>query len=59
MAGPLKQDIVILATGAWTNYLLFSLEDALDMPEQDRIEHQVQAVGRVTAYYAVSDKDIE
>ncbi len=37
--GTFEADIVVLATGAWTGYLLSPVEDALDMPEQDRIEH--------------------
>jgi len=52
-------DVILLAAGAWTSSLLSPLEDALEIADGDRIEGQVQAVGRVAAYYTVSDEEVE
>ncbi|KAF4555595.1 FAD dependent oxidoreductase-like protein 5 [Elsinoe fawcettii] len=52
-------DKVVLAVGAWTSATLSPLEDALDIPDQDRVEQQVKATGGVTAYYRVSDADVD
>jgi sarcosine oxidase/L-pipecolate oxidase len=40
---------IILAAGAWTSSLLSPMEDSLGIPEQDRVECQVQATGKVAA----------
>ena len=55
----LSADVVLLAAGAWTGSLLAPVEDLLDIPDQDRIERQVQAVGRAAAYHKVSDEEFE
>lgn len=49
-------DKVVLATGAWTSYMLSRIEDALDIPEEDWFERQAQATALVSAYYRVSDE---
>ncbi|KAG8628357.1 hypothetical protein KVT40_004230 [Elsinoe batatas] len=54
-----QADKILLAVGAWTSATLSPLEDALDIPEQDRIEQQVKATGGVTAYYKVSGADVD
>ena len=55
----LKADQIVLAAGAWTSGLLSPVEDKLNMPEDDRIERQVQAAGRVAAYYKLSDEEVK
>lgn len=52
-------DKVVLAAGAWTSWLLSPVEDALHIPEEDRIERQARATGTVSAYYEVSDNEID
>lgn len=47
-------DKIVLATGAWTSALLSPIEDKLLIPEEDRIERQITAVGRLSAYYTMS-----
>lgn len=50
----LNADKVILAAGAWTSSLLSPLEEELHIDDKDRIERQVTAVGRLSAYYDLS-----
>lgn len=54
----LRADKVVVAAGAWTSSLLSPLEDALQIAEQDQIERQVTAVGRLSAYYDLSDEEV-
>lgn len=53
----LKADKVVIAAGAWTSSLLSPLEDELQIADQDRIERQVTAVGRLSAYYELSEDE--
>ena len=55
----LTADKIVLAAGAWTSSLLSPIEDSLGMPENERVERQVQATGRVTAYYKLSDVEVD
>lgn len=55
----LTADKIVLAAGAWTSTLMSPLEDALKISHQDRIERQVTAVGRVSAYYTLDDSDTQ
>lgn len=55
----LTADKIVLAAGAWTSSLLSPIEDSLSIPDQDRVERQVQATGRVAAYYKMSDAEVE
>lgn len=50
---------VVLAAGAWTSSLLSPVEDALSMPEEDRIERQAQARAVVSAYYKLSETECQ
>lgn len=52
-------DKIVLAAGAWTSTLMSPLEDALQIRYQDRIERQVTAVGRVSAYYTLNEADTQ
>lgn len=52
----LTADKIILATGAWTSALLSPLEDALNIPPEQRIEAQITATARVSAYYALEEE---
>jgi sarcosine oxidase/L-pipecolate oxidase len=52
-------DKIVLATGAWTSAILSSVEDTLRIPEQDRIERQITAVGRISAYYTLSETETQ
>ncbi|USP81621.1 hypothetical protein yc1106_08895 [Curvularia clavata] len=55
----LTADKIVLAAGAWTSTLMSPLEDALQIRHQDRIERQVTAVGRVSAYYNLNEADTQ
>ncbi|KAF4476247.1 L-pipecolate oxidase [Colletotrichum fructicola] len=52
-------DKIVLATGAWTSKLLAPIEDALDIAVDDRVEQQLKAVGRVSAYYTLTSQETE
>lgn len=52
-------DKVVLAAGAWSSSILSPVEDALNVPEQDRIERQITAVGRLSAYYTLSEQETQ
>lgn len=52
-------DKVVLAAGAWTSGLLAPVEEALGIPEEDSVERQAQATAIVSAYYRVSEEDVE
>ncbi|KAL5117409.1 hypothetical protein ACEQ8H_004725 [Pleosporales sp. CAS-2024a] len=52
-------DDIVLATGAWTSALLSPIEDSLSIPEEDRIERQITAVGRLSAYYKLSESETQ
>ncbi|CZT14152.1 related to FAD-dependent oxidoreductase [Ramularia collo-cygni] len=51
-------DKIVLATGAWTSMILSPIEDALNLPDKDRIERQVQATGIAAAYYRLSEEEV-
>ncbi|KAL1592245.1 hypothetical protein SLS60_011322 [Paraconiothyrium brasiliense] len=53
----LKADKIVLASGAWSTSLLAPVEDKLKIVEKDRIERQVTAVGRLSAYYDLSEEE--
>lgn len=53
----LKADKVVIAAGAWTSSLLSPLEDKLSIADKDRVERQVTAVGRLSAYYDLSEQE--
>ncbi|KAF3006911.1 hypothetical protein E8E13_011192 [Curvularia kusanoi] len=53
----LKAEKVVIAAGAWTSSLLTPLEDKLNIAEQHWVEKQVKAVGRVSAYYDLSEEE--
>jgi len=52
-------DKIVLATGAWTSALLSPVEDILQLPEKDCIERQITAVGRLSAYYTLSESETQ
>jgi sarcosine oxidase/L-pipecolate oxidase len=52
-------DKIVLATGAWTSALLSPIEDILQLPEQECIERQITAVGRLSAYYTLSESETQ
>lgn len=53
----LRADKVIIAAGAWTSSLLSPLEDELNIADKHRVERQVTAVGRLSAYYDLNEKE--
>jgi sarcosine oxidase/L-pipecolate oxidase len=53
----LEADSVVIAAGAWTSSLLSPLEDKLKIADKDRVERQVTAVGRLSAYYDLSQAE--
>lgn len=52
-------DKIVLATGAWTSSVLGSVEDVLNIPEDDRIERQAQTAGVAVAHYKMSAAEME
>lgn len=52
-------DQIVLATGAWTSSLMSPIEDMLNIPEEDRVEHQAQATGVAVAHYKMSEAEME
>ncbi|KAH0430679.1 hypothetical protein CcaCcLH18_07594 [Colletotrichum camelliae] len=52
-------DKIVLATGAWTSKLLAPIEDFLNITADDRIERQLKAVGRMSAYYTLTPQETE
>ncbi|KAF2181691.1 sarcosine oxidase [Zopfia rhizophila CBS 207.26] len=57
--GIYEADKVLLATGAWTSQLLASIEDELDMKDEDRVEKQVTAAGVCVVHYKLSNSEYE
>lgn len=55
----LKADKIVLAAGAWTSSLLSTVEDALNFHEKNRIERQITAVGRLSAYYTLGEQETQ
>ncbi|WYZ35442.1 hypothetical protein EsH8_X_000089 [Colletotrichum jinshuiense] len=55
----LMADQIVLAAGAWTSSLLSPIEDALRIQEEGRIERQIKAVGRLSAYYTLTPQETE
>lgn len=45
---------VLLCTGAWTSQVMSSLEDELNLPDEQRIESQITAAGVVVAHFQLS-----
>lgn len=50
---------VVLATGAWTSKLLYSLEDSLHIERAARVEQQVSAAGVCVAHFQLSHEERE
>ncbi|KAJ5109994.1 hypothetical protein N7532_002639 [Penicillium argentinense] len=48
---------VLLCTGAWTSALMSSVEDALDIPDSDRVEAQMTAAGVCVAHVQLSEEE--
>ncbi|KAK0373269.1 fructosyl amino acid oxidase [Colletotrichum limetticola] len=55
----LTADRIVLSAGAWTSSLLAPIEAELRLAPHDRIERQITAVGRVSAYYKLSAEETE
>ena len=55
----LRADRVLVAAGAWTSSLLSSLEDTLQIADNDRTENQLRCIGVLQIYYPASDSEIE
>ncbi|KIW17379.1 hypothetical protein PV08_04573 [Exophiala spinifera] len=52
-------DRILLATGAWTPWLMSPLEKALHIPEEDSIHRQIQAAGVCVAAFQLSEAEAE
>jgi sarcosine oxidase / L-pipecolate oxidase len=55
----LTADKIILAAGAWSSVLLSPLEDTLQIPDSERLEQQLQATARVSAYYKAFSSELD
>ncbi|KAK1673838.1 fructosyl amino acid oxidasesarcosine oxidase [Colletotrichum godetiae] len=53
----LTADRIVLSAGAWTSHLLAPIEALLGLASCDRIERQITAVGRISAYYELSPEE--
>ena len=53
----LTADKILLASGAWTGWLMSSLEQTLDIKPEDSINKQIQTAGVCTAAFRVSNED--
>ena len=54
-----EADKVLIATGAWTSKLMSSVEDALGIEQDMRIEQQVKAAGVCVAHFKLNTKEKE
>ena len=54
-----KANKIVLASGAWTSKLMTSTEDALEIPEEDRVERQVSAAAVCVAHYKLSPQEVD
>jgi sarcosine oxidase/L-pipecolate oxidase len=54
-----RADKIVLAAGAWMSALLAPIEEALMIPEKECIERQITAVGRLSAYYTLSERETQ
>ncbi|KAL6242613.1 hypothetical protein RBB50_010259 [Rhinocladiella similis] len=52
-------DKILLATGAWTPWLMSPLEKSLHIAEEDSIHRQIQAAGVCVAAFKLSDVEAE
>lgn len=50
-------DKILLATGAWTPWLMAELEETLHVPDLDRIDKQVRAAGVCVAAFKLSEDE--
>ena len=48
---------VVLATGAWTSFLMSSVEDELNLPDDKRVESQIRAAGVVVTHFQLSPEE--
>ncbi|KAE8379325.1 FAD dependent oxidoreductase [Aspergillus bertholletiae] len=54
-----KADKILLATGAWTGQLMSSIEDELQLPDEERVEHQASAAGVCVAHFQLRGAEKE
>lgn len=52
-------DKVVLATGAWTSFMVSPVEEALGVPDEASVERQAQATAIVSAFYRVDEGVVE
>lgn len=50
---------VVLASGAWTSSILSTIEDKLDIHEEDCIEKQITAAAVCVAHYKLADEEVD
>lgn len=50
-------DKILLATGAWTPWLMADLEKVLEISEEDRVDKQVRAAGVCVAAFKLSEEE--
>lgn len=54
-----KADKILLATGAWTSQLMSSVEDELELSDEERVENQASAAGVCVAHFQLSEAEKE
>lgn len=50
---------IVLASGAWTSSILTTIEDKLEIREEDCIENQITAAAVCVAHYKLADEEVE
>jgi sarcosine oxidase / L-pipecolate oxidase len=52
-------DKIVLATGAWTSYLMQSIEEQLKLSDDERIERQLIAAAVCVAHYQLTEEEMK
>lgn len=52
-------DKIVLATGAWTSFLMNSMEEELGLQDEERIERQLTAAAVCVAHYHLTKEEAE
>jgi sarcosine oxidase/L-pipecolate oxidase len=53
----IEADKIVLATGAWTSFLMHSIEERLRLREEERVEKQLTAAAVCVAHYQLSEEE--
>jgi len=54
-----EADKIVLTTGAWTSFLMHSIEEELGLRHEERIERQLTAAAVCVAHYQLTEEEVE